>query len=304
MKIVMRMVCLMMVVATMATPFSATLEGGVLDNIVSYFRNSGPPKPPTIKVLVLHDRPGVVVEVKGKYKLFDPHTGKHISTRFVGKRKFIQAVHDGLKWGEEFPGVHQLMIVPDEQTTTTIVDGVEYKGPIFIFDIGGTISAVNQVYIEDYLSSILAKKYQNLPKELLAAIAISARTHAYYRAQNPKSQYWAVDGTKVGYQGVAAVDTASEMEQALKATRYMVMSKGSSSQGEVAAIPAEWKNDGASRTNLTDTMFSVITLADAEAMAAKGDHAAQILAKAFPGVKIELIHYAPADTLTAVDGEN
>src|SRR5262249_11555913 len=149
-------------------------------------------------------RTGVVLEVKGKYKIFDPHTKEHISTRYTGKRKFIQAVSDGLKWGEEFPGVHQLLVTPDGPDVTIIVDGIEYHGPVYVYDIGGTISVVNQVPVEEYVSSILSQHYREpLSPETLAAIAIAARTSAYYSAENPKSDYWSIDAQQMGYQGFA-----------------------------------------------------------------------------------------------------
>lgn len=270
-------------------PMAAPLDAGWFDSITSYFRKPGPAKPPKIRVLIVHDQQGVVVEVKGKYKIYDPHNGEHISTRFVGKRKFMQAVRDGIKWGEEFPGLYQLMIVPDETSTTTLVDGIEYRGPIYIYDIGGTISVVNEVSIEDFLSSTLAQGYrQKMPEELLAAIVIAARTNAYFAAANPKNQYWSVDARPANYQGYAVVDPASEIEKAILDTRYMVMSNSAPGEEQINAFPAEWKNDA---TNYGQQYVSKITLDQAAQMARQGEHAAQILTKAFPGVKIELIHY-------------
>jgi Stage II sporulation protein. len=272
---------------------SAPLQAGWFDNITSYFRKAPPATPPKIRVLIVHDKQGVVLEVKGKYKMHDPHNGDHLTTRFVGKRKFIQAVRDGLKWGEEFPGVHQLMIVPDEKSTTTIVDGIEYKGPIYVYDIGGTISIINEVGIEDYLSSTLAQKYaQDTSPELLNAIAITARTAAYYAVENPKNQYWSVDSQQIGYQGAAVIVSNSEMEKAINETRYMIMSNAAPGEVQINPFPAEW-NKGGVNFGVGQQVVSRITLADAAALAQKGDHAAQILSKAFPGVKIELIHYAP-----------
>lgn len=299
MKILLRLLTVTLALTVMTTP----LQAGWFDNVTSYFRKPAAVLPPTIKVLVVHDQPGVVLEVKGKYKIYDPHTGNHISTRFVGKRKFIQAVRDGIKWGEEFPSVFQLMIIPDSPATTTLVDGVEYRGPVFVYDIGGTISIINQVYIEDYLSSVLSKKYPVQNAELLSAIAIVARTAAYERISNPKSQYWAVDGTKTGYQGSAVIDNASAIEQAIKATRYMVLSRTGAADGQIAAFSAEWKQDGQG-ASAADAVVSQITLSEAETMAQRGDHAAQILAKAFPGTKIELIHYAPEQPLQVRKGLN
>lgn len=273
-------------------PLSVPANAGWFDNITSYFTKPSAEKPPKIRVLIVHDQQGVVIEVKGKYKMYDPHNGSHISTRFVGKRKFMQAVRDGLKWGEEFPGLHQLLIVPDENSTTTIVDGIEYKGPIYVYDIGGTISVINEIAIEDFLSSTLAQKYHpQLPEEMLAASVIIARTNAFYAAANPKNQYWGVDATQANYQGFAVIDSKSDLEKALADTRYMVMSLPTSNGKGINAFPAEWKTEA---TVSTQPNVSKITFEQAIEMAKKGEHAAQILMKAFPGVKIELVH-SPVD---------
>jgi len=269
--------------------FAAPVEAGWFDSVTGYFKKPATAKPPKIRVLIVHDQQGVVVEVKGKYKMYDPHNGEHLSTRFVGKRKFMQAVRDGLKWGEEFPGLYQLLIVPDETSTTTIVDGIEYRGPIYIYDIGGTISVINEVSIEDFLASTLAQRREQLPEELLAAGVIVARTNAYYAAANPKNQYWSVDARPTNYQGFAVVDNNSLIQKAVVGTRHMVMSTTPvGDNGQVTAFPAEWKTEASFNGQQN---VSKITFAQATEMAKNGEHAAQILMKAFPGVKIELIHY-------------
>lgn len=268
---------------------NTSAHAGWFDTLTSFFKKPMPAKPPTIKVLIVHDKTGVVLEVKGKYKIFDPHTGDHIGSRFKGKRKFIQAVQDGIKWGEEFPGIHQILIVPDEAGVTTIVDGIEYHGPVYVYDIGGTISIVNQIYIEDYLSSILAQRFpESLDRETLAAAAIAARTSAYYSAENPKSPYWSIDAQQSGYQGFAAINFSSPIEQAIKDTRFMIMSSYPINGSEITPFIAMWKEDG--RYSGAEVV-SKISLAEADQIAKNGEHAAQILAKAFPGVKIELMHY-------------
>ena len=221
----------------------APCDAGMWDTISGYFSTSEKSAPPTIKTLLVHDKVGVVLEVKGKYKIIDPHTGKHIGTRFDGKRKFIQALKDGLRWGEEFPGVHQLLIVPDEKLTTTIVDGIEYPGLIFVYDVGGLISVVNQVPIEQMLTlSLVQFQKQQLPPELAAALVIAARTTAYYYSGNPKSEYFSVDAQAVGYQGTGAL-VSGPIEKAIQATRYMVMSTSSPHDDIIKSFPATWKGD-------------------------------------------------------------
>lgn len=261
------------------------LQAGPVENWFSYFWQNGKKAVNPIKILIVHDQPGAVLEVDGKYQIFDPHTDSLLSTRFIGKRKFVQALRDSLKWGEEFPGIHQIKIVPDEKKTMTMVDGVNYKGNIYIYDIGGTISIVNEVDIEDYLKSILSAQFDShLPEEELAAIAIAARTNAYYQAQNPKNTYWAVDASKVGYEGNSKVQDLSPILKAIHSTKHMVLEK------EGKLFPAEWGSSTGGKNSREKVDFSRISLFEAEELAKKGEHAAQILSKAFPGSYVKLIN--------------
>lgn len=288
------MIARLMMLLLAIAPLSSSAEAGLMDGITSLFTKPVPPQPPALNILIVHDQHGVVLEVKGKYQIFDPNTNEHISTRFIGKRKFIQALSDGLKWGEEFPGVHQLLIVPDDKNVTTVVDGIEYRGSIYIYDIGGTISVVNSVDIEDYLASTLPAKFRTpLPEEELAAIAIAARTYAYWMAQNPKNTFWAVSAKQIDYQGNAVTIQSSPIEKAILDTRYMIMSNAESRVGTATPFPAEWQGVSLTNSENSAAVIAKISLGEAEEQANKGDHAAQILAKAFPGTSIVLMHYAP-----------
>lgn len=269
-------------------PLIATVEGAPLDYLKTVFNKPVPIQPPSIKVLVAYDKPGAVLEVKGRYLLFDPRTNSYISTRFIGKRKFIQAINDGLRWGEEFPGLHQLLIVPQDPTVTTIVDGIEYRGGIYVYDVEGTIAVVNEVNVEDYLKSILARRFlEPMDDEALAAAVIAVRTNAYYQAANPQTPFWAVDGQKVGYQGYAVTGRNVPVEDAIQATRYLIMNEGNVSQGVVHPIPALWEQSGDEKAGVV----AQIKLEEANAMSKDGAHAAQILGKAFPGSTLILMHH-------------
>lgn len=256
-------------------PLLMPLEAGLM-NIFTPAKEEKETTPPMIKVLLLSDKPGTIIEVKGRYKIYDPHTDDFVSTRFTGKRKFMQALQDGLKWGEEFPGVHQLIIVPDSPMTTVVVDGTEYQGAIYIYGIEGMIAVVNQIYIEDYLRSILATKYKDaLSEETLAAIAIAARTNAYYQSKNSKSPYWDVDGKQVHYNGYSVSGNKSPIENAIIATRYLVLTQYSGTDSAAVPFTVQWG--------------SPKDVEEAEALSEKGQHAAQILAKAYPNAAIALM---------------
>lgn len=260
-----------------------TLEANTLETAFSNWWK-GISKAPAVKVLIVHDQPGAVLEVKGKYKIFDPYTGNFLSTRVIGKRRFIQPLSDGLKWGEEFPGIHQIEIVPDDVKTTIAVDGVEYKGALYVYDIGGTISIVNEVPLEDYLKILLTPQFEkNLPSELAAAIAITARTNTWHQVQNGSSTYWSIDASKVGYQGSAAAAAHTDVSDAINATRNMILVK------EGVTFPAEWGSSAGGAGKDAKPTFARISFFEAEELAKKGNHADKILNEAFPDSTVSLI---------------
>lgn len=268
------------VIALSCCLLGASLQAGVVENLINTFWKKEATAPATIKILVVHDKPGAVLEVKGKYKIFDPHTNTFISTRFVGKRKFIQAMNSSLKWGEEFPGIHQLKIVPDDPSTTTLVDGIEYKGDLYIYDIGGTISIVNELPMDEFLKVSLNALYDNtLPEEAAASIAIAARGNAWYQVQHPKSEYFAVEANKIGYRGYAAGYKRNGIDSAINETKNMILTKNSS------AFP----NNFTGSAPASNPEIAEISLEQAIKLAQKGDHAAEILQKAYPGSKVSLI---------------
>jgi stage II sporulation protein D len=286
MKILVRV--LLLLIACM--PFTETLQAGIIERM---FTTKTERWPPTIKLLLAHDKEGVMLEVKGKYHLYDPYDNSHISTRFIGKRKYIQAISDGIKWGEEFPGVHQLLISPDSQDVTTLIDGIEYRGKVYIYDVGGTISIVNEPDIEDYLESMLTPHFrEEFPHEVLAAVAIAARTNAYYEAANPKHTFWALDAREVGYQGYAVTNKEAPIGKAIDATRYLIMSRTPMTDDVATPFMTSWGiGEKPSKVASNLIVVSHISLHQAEDLARKGDHAAKILAVAFPDSHLALMHY-------------
>lgn len=257
-----------------------SIQAGFLNNLVNSFTKSSEPVDPNVGVLITHDVPGVVLEVKGKYRIYDPLTQDFISTRFVGKRKFVQAYSDGIKWGEEFPSVHQIQIVPEDSRTSTLVDGIEYSGVITVYDIGGTISIVNDVPSDEYLKAILNPYYAEMPEELAAAYVIAERTNVLYQLQNSPSRFFTVDKDNVNYRGKAVAIRGDGFSPAISATRNMVMTKN---QAPFAVNLYANKADPAARPSLGNLSYD-----QALELANRGNHAAQILNKAFPGSTVSL----------------
>ncbi|NGX58627.1 MAG: hypothetical protein K940chlam3_01535 [Chlamydiae bacterium] len=265
---------------------TTSLQAGIWDRIKSVFVANEEHEPATIKVLVLHDVPYVDLEVKGTYNLYDPYKNQRVATRFVSKGARIQALSQGLKWGEEFPGVYQLVVVPDHRDVLVSINGRDYRGKFYIYDIGGTLSIVNEIEIEDYLASTMPTKFNRpLNAEALAAAAITERTHSYHVSQYSENHYWDINANDVGYYGHCTENTDPLVVEALGSTRYMVMSKTGIYEGRVTPFPVHLVSGG------NEGMYhgmQKVSIDDIEVMARQGDNAAQILSKSFPGSSIEL----------------
>lgn len=274
-------------------PFCSSVDAGAWDSVKEFFGMQEKVAPPEIKVLVVHDVDGVNLEVKGKYSLHDPYTNSFISTRFIGKSKVMQALRSGLKWGEEFPGLYQIKIVPEDASAKIIINGIEYSGVVYVYDIGGAISIVNEVPVEQYLSSVVASQYsQEIPGEALAAFAIASRTNAYAQASNPKNTYWAVDGQKSGYKGNNHLEENEWATKAVKNTQFMILSNTGIYEGKATPFAIQWGLIAPGKNAGESAVSGGISPEDAIQLAREGMHAAQILAKAFPRATIMLMSYA------------
>ena len=246
------------------------------------------PKQPSVRVLLLHDSPKAVLEVKGRYTVVDPKTDAVLSSGFQGKRRTVEALQDGLKWGEEFPGVYQIALIPYSAETSVFVDNIEYKGSVYVYDIGGTLSIVNKVPIEEYLSSVLGLRYsEDLSQELIAALAIAVRTQTYYEARHAKTAYWDIDAKKEGYHGYALSRRFKGIENAIQETKHMVLHKCEKGERQGDLFPLAWRLQGQHK-QAPDRTYTNITLEEAEQMAKRGVDAADILKKAFPQAYIRM----------------
>ena len=249
----------------------------------SAFVGDDKPLPLKIRVLIVHNVDAAVVRVKGKYNVFDPHKNSKIGSYFIGKSNLLQPLSSGIKWGEEFPGVFQITIIPDDPNITTVVDGMEYKGNLYVYDIGGRISIVNEVDIEDYVSSMLGLAIdKEMPEEALAAAAIAARTQAYRAAVTAPNPFWHVEAEQSKYQGNGVAGRFKEVEKAIASTRYMVMSQTGTYDRTVTPVAVQIIPTG--------KVTNSLSLEEAEVLAQKGNNAAKILNQTFPNTTIQLTY--------------
>jgi len=244
------------------------------------------PKAPTIKVLIAKDIPGTMLDVQGKYNIYDPYDGHRLGTRFFPKSSYIQPLPEGIKWGEMFPGVYQLVFVPDHDETLTVINGISYRGSTYVYQVEGTLNIVNEVNIEDYISSILTTQFSSgYSEEVLAALAIAARSDACYRALHSKNLYFHVAAEKVGYHGFAATYPGDSIDKAMQSTKNLVLSREPAFSGQVKPVLTRClaKEYG------DDKVQSNWSTERAEEMVKEGEVASKILATLFPETTIQVL---------------
>lgn len=231
----------------------------------------GVPAPigPKIKVLLEKDVSSALLEARGSYKVIRKDSGSVLSSGSMGKRFVIHALQDGLRWGEEYPDVYQITLVPTTRASSIYVNGIQYKGIVSVFHVRNNhITIVNEVPIEEFLKSTLAVQFEeSLPKEAMAALAIAARTEAYSRVLQGQSitRPWDISAQEAGYFGFGVTQRKNGVDEAVEWTRFMVLEST--------------KQEGpAQNVRLAATQ--------ADDLAKKGFDAQKILTSTFPQTKI------------------
>lgn len=221
----------------------------------AYERIAEPMAPRNIQVLVEKDVAGVLLEVKGPYYIFNPHDGSRVASGLLGKRFMIHELENGLKWGEEFPGIHQIYIKPRSSDTSIFVNGIQYSGAIAIYGVSGMVHVINDVDIESYVKAKLTSQFLSpLEPEVMSALAILVRTDAYFHATkaNPNS-FWHVSAKEVGYQGSALVANNSPIDRAVDSTRHLILLHGKN--GKNSPFATAWTEHSGGKTVPYSQMF-------------------------------------------------
>jgi stage II sporulation protein D len=202
--------------------------------------------PSTIKILLSSNNDKVNVEIKGAYRVIDPYTGELLTSGSFGRDYPIVPIDAGIKWGEEFPDVYQIAIMPDDHFATTLVDGIQYRGTILIYQVNEKINVVNEIDMDDFCKSMLSTHLtKDLSDESLSAVAISTRTTAYYYLLANRNAYWHLAASEVDYQGYAMTRPQHEIDQSVEKTRELVMVYPEAPESTFSAL---WTENCAGKT--------------------------------------------------------
>ncbi len=207
-------------------------------------------KPATIRVLLSKQRNNAYIETKGSYSIYNPMTGLLLSASSVGKKDFMDSVPEGLRWGDLLPGISRIRIVPNDARSTILVNGIEYRGCIEVSAQHDKVNVVNEVDIERFLKSTLSCEFPSeLNSEVMEALAIIARTNAYYLISQQPRAMWQVEAQDSGYQGHAITLQNLQVDQAINNTRHIVMTYNNE------PFAATWNKNSAGKTADFATIF-------------------------------------------------
>jgi stage II sporulation protein D len=210
--------------------------------------------PRNIQVLLERDKTEALLEVKGPYYIFNPHDGSRVASGLLGKRFMIHEMENGLKWGEEFPGIHQIYIKPRSPDTSIFINGIQYHGGVAIYGVSGMIHIVNDIDIEFYVKSLLTSQFPSpLESEVMSSLAILTRTNAYYHAIKNEGSFWHIAASDVGYTGSALVVANSTIERSVDKTRHLILVHPDGSKN--MPFPATWTEHSAGKTAAYETIF-------------------------------------------------
>ena len=211
-------------------------------------------KPDNIQILLAKEVSEALLEVKGSYNIFDPKDGVKIGSGLLGKRFLVHSTHNGLRWGEAFPGIHQIYVSPRSESSSILLNGMEYKGSIGIYKVGRRLYIINDVAIEDYIKSVLTPQFPYpLASEVMASVAILARTDAYYLVTKYQDTMWQADSKEINYQGSALIIPNSAVDRSVDLTKHLVLSYPK--DGQNLPFAAKWTEHSAGRTASYSTIF-------------------------------------------------
>ncbi len=199
-------------------------------------------KPATVKVLLHRQVPEALLEAKGRYEIYYPLDETKVSSGINSSRHTISVSEYGLKWGEDFKGFHQLRFVPVDSQSSLLVNGIQYRGCIEVWSNDGKLNIINEVGVEPYLKSTLSTSFpQALHDEVANAIAIVARTNAYFIGSRNKQAAWHVIASDVGYQG-SSILPKKHIDRAVDSTYHLILTFND------APFAATWTQNSAGKT--------------------------------------------------------
>ena len=204
-----------------------------------------------IRILTHENLDGVLIEIKGGYIVKNPSTDKKIDSSMFKNRCYLSSSVDGIKWGKIYKNTHQIQIIPKDDKTTFLLDGIQYRGKLSVFDISSKISLVIEIDADEYLRSILSGKfaYQAIHQTTLEALAISMRTNLYHKISTSTNPFWDIKSSDHDFRGSSMMLINPSVDAAITATKDLIMVY------ENRPFPTFWADHCGGRTAGYSTIF-------------------------------------------------
>ena len=232
----------------------------------------GMPEGPNVRVLLCADQKSLEIVVPGGHNIYNPKNGKKLEVSFLHSEYSMKPSQNGVKWGEEFPGVFQVMVVPDSPNTHVLVNGITYPGVVICYQVGDRLAAVNHVSLDDFSASVLCNSLLpslNDTKESIAAFAIALRSKGFEYAQHPKNTFWDIQAASCSFRGNGVLRQDRPYLDGMKVTQRLVLVGK-----EIGMLSA--KNESVA------SLLASMPQGEVTKMAQNGKNAKEILEQFFP----------------------
>lgn len=207
----------------------------------------------TIRLLIEKEAKEITLEMIGGYRMIDPRTGHYVAAGTLNKKYPLVPLETGLRWGDEYPGVYQVTLIPRGRHGYARVNGRPCRGVLHIYQIYGKLSVVNEIGIEEYVEGELATTFpESADSTVMEAVAIAARTHAHFDVERGRASYWHIEKLGSKPYGRPAAAGREDISQVVKETAGMVLLYDQEGR---RTFPAEWTKHSAGRTAPYSLLF-------------------------------------------------
>ncbi|MFN3680123.1 SpoIID/LytB domain-containing protein [Thermosynechococcus sp.] len=233
---------------------------------------------PQVRVAIARDQSQLTVGIAVATAVTNDQ--QQVMTQLAPSQGAIVAARDGLLLWNGQPLAPSLWIRPRNQLT--FVGDKWYRGVVRLIAQGNTVTAVNQVDLEQYLVSVVgAEVYPDWPMETLKAQAIAARSYALAQMFQPASPFFDL-GNDQRWQVYRGIETEWNTTQAaVQATRGLVLTKSGRVVISMYAATDDIVRDVFGGRGMSQT--------GAYELGKRGYNYLQILAAYYPGVGLSQI---------------
>ena len=160
----------------------------------------------TVRVALVRNVPSVTLKVAGPGVLYD-RVRRRAVERFATLAATCTSVGGGIVMNGRALGTSRLAIVPD-MPQSLWVNSVLYRGALELVGKAGTLTAVNNLDLEEYLMGVIPREtFAAWPEAALCAQAVASRSFAvYHMRHNSNNDYDLIAPTHQLYGGASAED--------------------------------------------------------------------------------------------------